>query len=54
MSRGQERAVTIACIQMELVVAERAKNVAKSLERIERAADHGARPIVLPELRNSG
>src|SRR5512145_890739 len=54
MSRGQESAVTIACIQMEPIVAEKAKNVAKSLEMIEQAADHGARLIVLPELCNSG
>ena len=48
MSRGQESAVTIACIQMEPIVAEKAKNVAKSLAMMERAADHGARLIVLP------
>jgi len=54
MSRGQESAVTIACIQMEPIVAEKAKNVAKSLAMMERAADHGARLIVLPELCNTG
>ncbi len=54
MSRGQESAITIACIQMEPIVAEKARNVAKSLEMIEQAAEHGARLVVLPELCNSG
>lgn len=54
MSRGQESAITIACIQMEPTVTEKAKNLAKSLEMIERAAGDGARLLVLPELCNSG
>jgi predicted amidohydrolase len=54
MSQGNESLVKIACIQMEPIVGEKEKNLAKTLEMIERAADNGARLIVLPELCNSG
>lgn len=54
MSDRQESVVRIACIQMEPSVGEKDKNVAKSLEMIERAADQGARLVVLPELCASG
>src|SRR4051812_18511187 len=46
--------LTLACIQMEPHVGDVARNVARSLELIDRAADQGARLIVLPELCNSG
>ena len=49
-----ESSVRIACLQMEPRVGEKADNVARSLELIERAAADGARLIVLPELCNSG
>lgn len=44
----------IACVQMEPVVGEKNRNVSRSLEFIQTAADQGARLIVLPELANSG
>ena len=47
-------AVKIACIQMKPVVGDKDGNVAKSLQYIGEAADHGAQLIVLPELCNSG
>lgn len=46
--------VKIACIQMEPVVGEKRRNVARSVEMIEEAASHGAQLMVLPELCNSG
>lgn len=46
--------IRIACIQMEPVVGEKDRNVARSLERIGDAADQGAQLVVLPELCNSG
>jgi predicted amidohydrolase len=50
----QSSLVTIACIQMEPIVGEKDANVAKSLAFIEKAADSGARLVVLPELANTG
>jgi predicted amidohydrolase len=57
MSEGKARdeaAVKIACIQMEPVVGVKERNVERTLELVEKAATHGARLIVLPELCNSG
>jgi predicted amidohydrolase len=57
MSEGKARdeaAVKIACIQMEPVVGVKERNVERTLELLEKAATHGARLIVLPELCNSG
>jgi N-carbamoylputrescine amidase len=51
---GEEALVRIACVQMEPKVGHKEANVAKSVELIERAADHDARLIVLPELANTG
>jgi predicted amidohydrolase len=52
--QGEEALVRIACVQMEPKVGHKEANVAKSVEFIERAADHDARLIVLPELANTG
>lgn len=49
-----EAEITIACIQMEPVVGEKNRNIRRSVEFIETAADKGAKLIVLPELCNSG
>lgn len=47
-------ALRVACIQMEPIVGEKARNLAASLAHIETAAAAGARLLVLPELCNSG
>lgn len=44
----------VACIQMEPRVGEKRDNVARTLERMETAAAHGASLMVLPELVNTG
>ncbi len=49
-----EAEIRVACIQMEPVVGEKARNVARSLDFIEQATGEGAKLIVLPELANSG
>jgi N-carbamoylputrescine amidase len=51
---GRESLVTIASIQMAPRVGEKSRNVARSIELIERAAAGGAQVAVLPELCNSG
>lgn len=50
----KEAELRIACVQMEPRVGEKDRNVARSLEFIERAAAEGAGLVVLPELCNSG
>jgi N-carbamoylputrescine amidase len=50
----EEAPVKIACVQMEPVVGEKAKNVGRTLELVRGAAAQGAQLIVLPELCNSG
>lgn len=50
----REALVKIACIQMEPIVGEKDRNIRHSLTMIEKAADAGARLLVLPELANSG
>ena len=49
-----EAAVRIACVQMEPIVGEKDRNVRRSIEMIEEAADKGATLVALPELGNSG
>jgi predicted amidohydrolase len=49
-----ESSLRVACLQMEPRVGEKERNVARSLELIENAAEAGARLAVLPELANSG
>ena len=49
-----EAAAKIACIQMEPLVGKKGRNVRRSIEMIDEAADKGARLVVLPELCNSG
>lgn len=46
--------VRVACIQMRPDVGENEQNLMRSLEFCGRAADAGARLVVLPELANSG
>lgn len=52
--RHDEAVVRVACIQMEPMIGAKARNVQRSIEMIEKAADNGAKLIVLPELCNSG
>ncbi len=52
--KRKEAMVKVACIQMEPKVGEKDANVQKTLDLIDKAADAGARLIVLPELCNSG
>ena len=49
-----ESEIRVACLQMEPHVGDKAGNVARSLQLIERAAEAGARLAVLPELTSSG
>lgn len=49
-----EGVVKVACIQLEPIVGEVDRNILHSLDMIEKAADNGARLLVLPELSNSG
>lgn len=49
-----EAVVKVACIQLEPIVGEKDRNILHSLDMIEKAADNGARLLVLPELANSG
>jgi N-carbamoylputrescine amidase len=49
-----ESEIRVACLQMEPHVGDKAGNVARSLQLIERAAEAGARLVVLPELTSSG
>src|SRR3954462_14889064 len=49
-----ESVVRVACVQMEPQVGAKEANVAKSVQLIEAAADHGAGLVVLPELANTG
>lgn len=50
----RESMVRVACIQMEPIVGEKERNLRHSLSLIGKAADNGAKLIVLPELCNSG
>jgi predicted amidohydrolase len=50
----REAMVRVACIQMEPIVGEKERNVSHTLALIGKAADNGAKLIVLPELCNSG
>jgi len=49
-----ESSLRVACVQMEPVLGETQRNVARTLELIARAADRGAQLVVLPELCNTG
>ncbi|WP_457282526.1 nitrilase family protein [Polaromonas sp. P5_D5] len=46
--------VVVASVQMEPLVGQKAKNIARSLHFIEEASKGGARLVVLPELTNCG
>lgn len=45
---------TLACIQMQPLMGDKAYNLAESLRLINSAADQGAELVVLPELCNTG
>jgi N-carbamoylputrescine amidase len=49
-----ESRIRVACLQMEPHVGDKAGNVRRSLDMLERAATQGAGLAVLPELANSG
>lgn len=46
--------IRVACVQMEPVIGERERNIARSVEFAETAAAAGANLVVLPELTSSG
>lgn len=46
--------ITVAAVQMEPAVGQKAQNLNRSLHYIEQAASQGAQIIVLPELANTG
>lgn len=50
----KEAGLVVASIQMEPVIGETSRNVARSIELLEQAASRGARLAVLPELCNTG
>jgi len=49
-----ESRLRIACLQMEPVIGDQPRNLARSLAMIEQAAQTGAQLAVLPELCNTG
>lgn len=51
---GGKEAVVVACCQLALEVGDKIGNVERSCAAIGRAADVGARLVVLPELCSSG
>ena len=53
-SSRQESLLSIACLQMQPKMADKAFNLLHSLELINAAADQGAQLVVLPELCNTG
>jgi predicted amidohydrolase len=53
-TRVKEAPLTVAAIQMEPRIGEVDANLARSVALIEKAAGHGAKLVVLPELCNTG
>lgn len=53
-SKPTEAVVTVACLQMEPIFGETARNVQAAVALIEQAAARGANLMVLPELCNTG
>ncbi len=53
-TRVKEAPLTVASIQMEPLIGEVARNLARSIALIEDAAAKGAKLVVLPELCNTG
>ena len=51
---GREMQVKVAVVQMDVVLGQKDANVAKTVSKINEAADNGAKLIVLPEMINSG
>jgi predicted amidohydrolase len=54
MARRAEAPVTVAVVQMEPRVGEKAHNLERSVELLHEAADRGANLVTLPELASSG
>jgi N-carbamoylputrescine amidase len=46
--------MTVACVQLEPEMAQKARNLHRTVQCIEQAAGAGAKIIVLPELVNTG
>jgi predicted amidohydrolase len=49
-----ESFIQLAVVQMEPLIGEKSKNIAKTTRLINKAADKGAQLIIFPELCNSG
>ncbi|WP_256363859.1 nitrilase family protein [Hyphomicrobium sp. 99] len=49
-----EAPLSIACIQMEPIFGDTARNVERTVHLMDEAADKGAQLVVLPELCNTG
>lgn len=54
MTSNSGTRIKVACLQMEPAIGEVRRNVARTLEMIERAASAGANLAILPELCNTG
>ena len=54
MKTVPESALRVACLQIEPRIGEKERNLARTLEWIERAAQADAKLAVLPELCNTG
>ena len=54
MSTHEESGLKIACLQFSPLFGDVAGNLQRSIAMIEKAADAGARIVVLPELANTG
>ena len=52
--KGKEAFIKVAAAQFEPHIGDKARNLAKMLELVDRAADQGVKLVVLPELANSG
>lgn len=51
---GEFPDLTVACVQMEPRIGDKAHNLQRTLQAVQRAAAQGAQIVVLPELVNTG